>query len=217
MRALFRPLTFQSLSRTVSAVLALLLATVTFVGMSAPASAEPAWVQSYQRMSQIEKCMAQPGETPWQEAWGADASWKPTWEKWANHGAGGWTCTRTINWASPGSVPLNALCFQIDTRGSGIWADFSADPLNLSLSQGFPGTYFLPAGMPAYADAGCTALASPGVIPYDTLRTSPSLSGLQLFILRLVIQTSMASSNIQPTPGPNPPVAWAPPYVYFDL
>jgi len=43
--------------------------------------------------------VAQPGETPWQAAWGSDSTWKPTWEQWANQGAGGWTCTRSIVWA----------------------------------------------------------------------------------------------------------------------
>jgi hypothetical protein len=63
------------------------------------ASADSVWVQSYQRGSASEACVAQMGETPWQASWGADSSWTPSWEQWANGGSGGWTCTRSINWA----------------------------------------------------------------------------------------------------------------------
>ena len=49
--------------------------------------------------SQSEACVAQAGETEWQESWGTDSSWKPSWEQWANGGRGGWTCTRSITWA----------------------------------------------------------------------------------------------------------------------
>ncbi|CAB5030602.1 unannotated protein [freshwater metagenome] len=70
------------------------------------ASADSVQYQSYQRASQTEACAAQVGETPWQASWGADSSWKPSWEQWANKGAGGWVCTRSITWAKtpiPGS------------------------------------------------------------------------------------------------------------------
>ena len=63
------------------------------------ATADSVWVQSYERTSQTEACAAQPGETPWQESWGADSSWSQSWEQWANGGKGGWTCTRSITWA----------------------------------------------------------------------------------------------------------------------
>jgi hypothetical protein len=63
------------------------------------ASADSVWVQSYERSSQTQSCVGQQGETPWQAAWGTDSSWKPSWEQWANNGAGGWTCTRSITWA----------------------------------------------------------------------------------------------------------------------
>jgi hypothetical protein len=63
------------------------------------ATADSVWVQSYERTSQTEACAAQPGETPWQESWGADPSWSQSWEQWANGGKGGWTCTRSITWA----------------------------------------------------------------------------------------------------------------------
>ena len=63
------------------------------------AVADSVWYQSYGRASQTEACAAQPGETPWQASWGADSSWYPTWEQWANKGTGGWTCGRSITWA----------------------------------------------------------------------------------------------------------------------
>ena len=63
------------------------------------ATADSVWVQSYERTSQTEACAAQPGETPWQESWGANPSWSQSWEQWANGGKGGWTCTRSITWA----------------------------------------------------------------------------------------------------------------------
>ncbi len=63
------------------------------------AVADSVWYQSYGRASQTEACTAQVGETPWQASWGADSSWYPTWEQWANGGKGGWTCGRSITWA----------------------------------------------------------------------------------------------------------------------
>ena len=67
------------------------------------ASADSVQYQSYQRASQTEACTAQVGETPWQASWGADSSWKPSWEQWANKGTGGWTCGRSITWAKDSS------------------------------------------------------------------------------------------------------------------
>ena len=63
------------------------------------ASADSVQYQSYGRASQTEACAAQVGETPWQASWGADSSWSPSWEQWANNGTGGWTCGRSITWA----------------------------------------------------------------------------------------------------------------------
>lgn len=77
-------------------------AVVVVAGVLAGASlaqADSVQVQSYQRASQAEACVAQVGETPWQASWGADSSWSPTYEMWANNGTGGWTCTRSITWA----------------------------------------------------------------------------------------------------------------------
>ena len=63
------------------------------------AVADSVWVQSYQRGSASEACVAQAGETPWQDSWGPNPGWSPSWEQWANAGKGGWTCTRSITWA----------------------------------------------------------------------------------------------------------------------
>jgi len=49
------------------------------------------------------------GETPWQASWGTDSSWYPTWEQWANNGAGGWTCGRSITWARDSAARTYAL------------------------------------------------------------------------------------------------------------
>lgn len=86
------------------------------------ASADSVQVQSYQRASQTENCVAQPGETPWQASWGTDASWKPSYEMWANNGKGGWTCTRSITWAKT-SVPAGgsggAVTYRVGDVGPG--------------------------------------------------------------------------------------------------
>ena len=73
------------------------------------AVADSVWYQSYGRVSQTEACTAQVGETPWQASWGADSSWYPTWEQWANKGTGGWTCGRSITWARDSAARTNAL------------------------------------------------------------------------------------------------------------
>ncbi len=81
-----------------SALSVLLVIAGTLFGANV-ASADSIQVQGYQRASQTEACVAQVGETPWQANWGPDATWKPGWEQWANKGAGGWVCTRSITWA----------------------------------------------------------------------------------------------------------------------
>jgi hypothetical protein len=63
------------------------------------AEADSIWFQSYQRASQEEACVAQSGETPWQDSWGINPGWAPSWEQWANNGQGGWVCSRSITWA----------------------------------------------------------------------------------------------------------------------
>ena len=86
------------LNRLVAGIVGLFMA----VGALASANsvqADSVWVQSYERSSQTQECVAQSWETPWQASWGSDSSWKPSWEHWANGGTGGWTCTRSIVWA----------------------------------------------------------------------------------------------------------------------
>ncbi|MFY9231578.1 MAG: DUF1566 domain-containing protein [Candidatus Nanopelagicales bacterium] len=84
------------------------------------ASGDEVWNQSYQRGSQSEECVAQPGETPWQTSWGTDSSWKPSWEQWANGGEGGWTCTRSITWArTPASSGSSAPSYALGDIGPG--------------------------------------------------------------------------------------------------
>jgi len=74
------------------------------------AVADSVWYQSYGRASQTEACAAQVGETPWQASWGADSSWYPSWEQWANGGNGGWTCGRSITWAKDSSCAAGGPC-----------------------------------------------------------------------------------------------------------
>ena len=94
------------------------------------ANADSVWVQSYERTSQTQACVGQPGETPWQASWGTNSSWSPSWEQWANKGKGGWVCTRSITWArdstsstvtyNVGDIgPGGGLVFYIDS-GSGL-------------------------------------------------------------------------------------------------
>lgn len=90
---------------------ALLMLAATVFGANI-ATADPVWIQSYARASQTEVCVAQPGETEWQESWGTDSSWKPSWEQWANGGNGGWTCTRSIAWSKTSELASS------DTGGS---------------------------------------------------------------------------------------------------
>ncbi|MBK9741420.1 MAG: hypothetical protein IPO93_18525 [Actinobacteria bacterium] len=86
-------------SRGLLATLAVLLVAAGTLFGASVASADSVQVQSYQRASQSEACVAQPGETAWQASWGTDPSWHASWDQWANNGKGGWTCTRTIVWA----------------------------------------------------------------------------------------------------------------------
>ena len=69
------------------------------------AVADSVWYQSYQRGSASEVCVAQQGETPWQDSWGTNPGWSPSWEQWANNGQGGWVCSRSITWASDSAAP----------------------------------------------------------------------------------------------------------------
>jgi len=81
-----------------AALSVLLMIAATLFGANV-ASGDEVWHQSYQRGSASEACVAQAGETPWQDSWGTNPGWSPSWEQWANSGQGGWTCTRSITWA----------------------------------------------------------------------------------------------------------------------
>ena len=92
------------------------------------ASGGDVWNQSYPRGSQSEECVAQPGGTPWQDSWGTDSNWKPSWEQWANEGQGGWVCNRSITWAqtpvpasssSGGGGLVTYTCSNIGVRSPG--------------------------------------------------------------------------------------------------
>ena len=86
-------------SKTLLATLSVLVVVAGMLLGAQVAVADSVQYQSYGRVSQTEACTAQVGETPWQASWGADSSWYPTWEQWANKGTGGWTCGRSITWA----------------------------------------------------------------------------------------------------------------------
>ncbi len=71
------------------------------------ASADEVWFQSHQRASASDVCVAQAGETPWQDSWGPNPGWSPSWEQWANNGQGGWVCSRSITWARDSSPSIS--------------------------------------------------------------------------------------------------------------
>ena len=81
-----------------AALSVLLMIAATLFGANV-ASGDEVWHQSYQRGSASEACVAQAGETPWQDSWGTNPGWSPSWEQWANEGQGGWVCSRSITWA----------------------------------------------------------------------------------------------------------------------
>ena len=108
------------------------------------ASADSVQTQSYQRASQTEACVAQVGETPWQANWGTDATWKPSWEQWANKGTGGWTCTRSIVWARSAPAHPSAGCIDLSVY---------------SASINFQSGWFLAGSAPAYSNSTCSVRA----------------------------------------------------------
>jgi len=86
-------------SRKFLAALSALAAVAAMLLGANVASGDEVWFQSYQRGSASEACVAQAGETPWQDSWGTNPGWSPSWEQWANNGQGGWVCSRSITWA----------------------------------------------------------------------------------------------------------------------
>ena len=95
------------------------------------AAADSVWVQSYERTSETAVCAAQSGETPWQESWGTDSSWSPSWEQWANGGKGGWVCTRSITWA----LDAAARIYNVGDIGPGGGTVFYVDMARAAGSQ----------------------------------------------------------------------------------
>ena len=106
-----------------AALSALAAVAATLLGANV-ASGDEVWDQSYQRGSASEACVAQAGETPWQDSWGTNPGWSPSWEQWANNGQGGWVCSRSITWARDSAArvynvgdigPGDGLVFYIDS------------------------------------------------------------------------------------------------------
>ena len=106
-------------SKTFLATLSVLVVVAGMLFGARVAAADSVWYQSYGRASQTEACTAQVGETPWQASWGADSSWYPTWEQWANGGTGGWTCGRSITWAKDSSCAAGGPCVVGDVGPGG--------------------------------------------------------------------------------------------------
>ena len=117
MRVIDRQMTPNVVRRSFAGFAGLLALAATIFGANI-ATADSVWVQSYERSSQAEVCAAQPGETPWQESWGSDSSWSPSWEQWPNGGKGGWTCTRSIAWART-PAPVSSVSYRVGETGPG--------------------------------------------------------------------------------------------------
>ena len=98
-------------SRAFVALASIVLTAAAGVVVASPAQARPievipgtpaqVWVQSFQRASADEPCVAPAAlDIVWQDTWNpAEQAWTATWEMWPNGGTGGWTCTRSITWA----------------------------------------------------------------------------------------------------------------------
>jgi len=99
--------------------LALVMVATTLFGARV-AEADSTWFQSYQRGSASEACVAQAGETPWQDSWGTNPGWSPSWEQWANNRQGGWVCSRSITWArTPEAAGSSTVTYALGDIGPG--------------------------------------------------------------------------------------------------
>lgn len=119
---------------------------------ASPASANTTWIQSVQRSSEDAACPASSGPAP-QSGW-VVTDWSKSWERWANGGTGGWTCTRSITWGNSGGgdvtpppvppvtgYPAGVGC--VDSNGGVDFVDFR-------------GGFYLAAGATIWRNASCT-------------------------------------------------------------
>lgn len=136
-------------SITVLAATALIAAGVLMAAPAASADTSITWYQSVGRPSADAACPATPAEDV-AEGW---TEWAPSWEEWANDGAGGPVCTRSIVWAyqsdaGSGTALPSANCILTYTA---YYADFD-------------GNYYLPPGSTTYSDSGCVTVG--GILGY---------------------------------------------------
>ena len=122
--------------------LAMVSALVMLVGMlfgANVAAADSVQVQSYQRVSQTATCDSPPESmTEWRASWAnpsdpiSGPTWHPSWERWANNGNGGWTCTRSITWARSAT---SARSYAVGDIGPGGGTVFYVDMARAAGSQ----------------------------------------------------------------------------------
>jgi hypothetical protein len=136
--------------KVMAAAAAVLLLSAGALVVTGPAAADEVWVQGFQRSGPAAVCTAPADETPWQDSFGGQREWTPSWAQWANSGQGGWVCQREIRWARSASSP--GICALVDKSD---WALFGPDRI-------------FPAGTDFFTDSSCTS-QSPGsasVLPF---------------------------------------------------
>ena len=108
-------------------------------GATAAAAADSVQVQSYQRASQTATCDSPPASmSEWRASWASPydpisgPTWHPSWERWANNGNGGWTCTRSITWARSAT---SARSYAVGDVGPGGGTIFYVDMARAAGSQ----------------------------------------------------------------------------------
>lgn len=113
------------------------------------AAADSVQVQSYQRASQTANCDNPPESmSEWRASWAnpsdpiSGPTWHPSWERWANNGSGGWTCTRSITWARSPLVEVSSdascdvrLTYSVGDIGPGCGTIFYVDMARAAGSQ----------------------------------------------------------------------------------
>lgn len=113
-----------------------------------PATADQVWHQAVGRASAEAAC---PESSPTDLATGWTA-WRGSWEQWANHGTGGFTCTRSIIWAveTPPASDIDVPAYPSGgciRGGGGTYVDFN-------------GGWYVDVNSPLYTDALCAGPAS---------------------------------------------------------